>query len=82
MGYISSFSGIDNNVVLRKWDGSLTYLGKLGGVINADEIFSNLINNNINVAAGIWWPYTFRNLVKSKGEWVMCQSCWWLVLQV
>ena len=44
-------------------------LGEIGGKINIDKVFTNLLNKNIKEAESIINPFTFRNLVKNKGDW-------------
>ncbi|MDR3714030.1 MAG: DUF6443 domain-containing protein [Puia sp.] len=45
------------------------WIGQIGNNIDADEIFSNLLNKDINYASGIVLPTTFYNLVRNHGEW-------------
>lgn len=44
-------------------------IGELGGVINADKIYTNTLANNISEAEGIWNPWSFKNKVTDNGEW-------------
>lgn len=46
-----------------------TLIGELGGKIDANTIYSNLLNQNISYAEGISNPFTFYSLVKTGGEW-------------
>jgi RHS repeat-associated protein len=48
---------------------SYHFIGTLGGEINAQEIFSNLLSKNVATAMSIVNPMTFYNLVKGKGDW-------------
>ena len=67
-GYIIKRYGDDNLVFIQKGK-KLINIGELGKTINADIIFKNLLKSNINYAKGIINPFTFRNLVRGKGEW-------------
>ena len=44
-------------------------IGEIGGNINVNKIFSNLLNKNIKEAEGIYNPFTFKNHVKNRGDW-------------
>lgn len=44
-------------------------IGEIGGNINVNKIFGNLLNKNIKEAEGIYNPFTFKNLVKNRGDW-------------
>ncbi|MFA5621067.1 MAG: polymorphic toxin type 44 domain-containing protein [Weeksellaceae bacterium] len=44
-------------------------IGEIGGVINVDGIYSNLLRKNMQEAKDIWNPFTFRDYVKTNGEW-------------
>lgn len=50
-------------------DGSNRYVGEIGGQIDANKIYGNLLNRNIKEAQKIINPLTFRNKVRNKGEW-------------
>ena len=63
-GYIMRNDNKDNLVYNNN-----TFLGELGGEINIDEIYSNLLAKNISESEDIINPFTFRNKVKTNGEW-------------
>ncbi|WP_461788810.1 DUF6443 domain-containing protein [Pedobacter sp.] len=44
-------------------------IGELGGKINMDKVYSNLLDKNVAIADDIWNPNTFRKLVKNRGDW-------------
>ncbi len=44
-------------------------IGELGGSIDANKIFGNLLSKNIDYAKGIINPLTFKKLVKGQGDW-------------
>ncbi|RFM27218.1 hypothetical protein DXN05_16830 [Deminuibacter soli] len=67
-GYVVQKYGKDNLVFLQKGK-KLTRIGELGKTIDANKIFKNLLNSNIKEAQGSHSPFTFKNLVKNKGEW-------------
>lgn len=46
-----------------------TLIGELGGRIDANVIFKNLLNENIEIAKDMWSPFAFKDLVQNKGEW-------------
>ena len=50
-------------------DNSYHFIGQLGGLIWANEIFKNLLSANTQYASKILLPNEFRNLVKNKGDW-------------
>jgi len=56
-------------VVYLVMDGKQTLLGELGGKIDANFIYTNLLNQNIKHAHGISNPFTLYSLVKTGGEW-------------
>ena len=58
----------DQTVYLVLPDGSLLELGELGGEINVDIIFENLLELFTEMAEGMD-PITFFNLVKPGGDW-------------
>jgi RHS repeat-associated protein len=72
-GYIMQqatiFDPDDPSVYRDLGDKGLMYLGEVGGDIYINEIFNNLLDKNINMAKDIWNPFTFKNLVKTGGEW-------------
>ncbi len=41
-------------------------IGEIGGKINVNKVFSNLLNKNIKEAKSIYNPLTFRNHVRRK----------------
>ena len=49
--------------------GVLKKLGELGGKININEIYKNLLKINTGIAENTSNPISFYNLVKTKGEW-------------
>ena len=68
-GRILSNDGIGNGVYVHHFiDKSNHYIGELGGKIQADEIYGNLLVKNTKEAKGIW-PLTFRDKVRTKGDW-------------
>jgi hypothetical protein len=50
-------------------DGKLRQIGTLGGKIDANEIYSNLLRENTKEAEEMYNPWTFRDNVKTKGKW-------------
>jgi RHS repeat-associated protein len=68
-GYINRNDKTDNFVYMQGKNGKLTSIGELGKTINANTIYKNLLKANMKTANGIWSPFTFKNLVKNKGEW-------------
>ena len=68
-GYITRNDETDNLVYTTNEDGELVALGEIGGDINVDDIYANLLEQNTEEAAGMWNPFSFRNKVKNKGEW-------------
>ncbi|MFD2584363.1 polymorphic toxin type 44 domain-containing protein [Pedobacter vanadiisoli] len=44
-------------------------IGELGKRIDANGILDNLLSENIKYAVGIVNPFTFKNLVRGKGDW-------------
>lgn len=67
-GYILRNDNTDN-LVFMSHNKSNTFLGELGGEINVNEIYSNLLAENMSESEGTINPFTFRNKVKTKGEW-------------
>ena len=49
--------------------GEITSLGELGKKINVNQIYKNLLIQNMNEAKSIYNPFTFKSLVQGKGEW-------------
>nr|HMQ70841.1 polymorphic toxin type 44 domain-containing protein [Ignavibacteria bacterium] len=49
--------------------GTGTNIGEIGGTLNADGIYTNTLNKNIEEAKSIYNPFTFRNYVKTNGKW-------------
>jgi RHS repeat-associated protein len=68
-GYITRNDKTDNLVFMQGTKGKLTSIGEVGKKINANTIYKNLAKANGTTAKGIWSPFTFRNMVKNKGEW-------------
>ena len=50
-------------------NGQPILLGQIGGTINIDEIYTNLLEQNIAIAKGIFDPRTFRDYVTAGGIW-------------
>jgi hypothetical protein len=44
-------------------------IGEIGGNINVNKIFANVLNKNMKEAQSIVNPFTFRNHVKNRGDW-------------
>jgi len=59
----------DNLVFLSNEDGSLKPLGEIGGEIDINEIYYNLLQQNAKEANQIINPLTFRKHVRNKGKW-------------
>ncbi|RFM32358.1 hypothetical protein DXN04_21970 [Chitinophaga silvisoli] len=69
-GMIISNDKIGNSVYVHHFkDNTNSYIGEIGGKIDANEIFKNLLDENIAISKGLVSPWTFRNLVKNKGTW-------------
>lgn len=68
-GGIISNNKIGNSVYVHHFkENTNSYIGDIGGIIDANEIFKNKLDQNI--ARAKWMsPNTFRNLVRNKGEW-------------
>jgi RHS repeat-associated protein len=49
--------------------GDGNYIGELGGTIDVNQVYSNLLERNIGEAKKIRNPWTFKNLVTDKGDW-------------
>jgi len=58
-----------DNLVFMSDNRKLTLLGELGGKINANTIYKNLLEQNAKEAKEIWNPYTFYMIVKNEGKW-------------
>jgi RHS repeat-associated protein len=56
------------NVYLTE-NGKSTLLGKIGGTINIDVIYRNLLEQNIKLATGIYDPRLFKDYVNYGGIW-------------
>jgi RHS repeat-associated protein len=67
--YHNDLSNWDSSSTLDKSGNGINHIGYLGGTINIDDIYANLLEQNISTAKSIWNPFTFRNLVKTNGEW-------------
>jgi hypothetical protein len=67
-GYITRNDKTDNLVYMSN-RGQNTFLGELGGNININEIYTNLLDQNASEAKSIWNPFTFKNKVTDYGEW-------------
>ena len=50
-------------------------IGSLGGIVDANEWFCNLLDNNAEEASELWNPFTFRNYVKQYGKWDYKYRC-------
>jgi RHS repeat-associated protein len=44
-------------------------IGELGKTIDANKIFTNLLDKNIDIAGDIVNPFTFKDHVRNKGDW-------------
>ena len=44
-------------------------IGKRGGTININIIYSNLLKRDMRIAKGMYNPFKFKNLVKNHGDW-------------
>ena len=58
-----------DNLVFLQVDGELIPLGELGGEIDAEDIYKNLLSQNMEIADAMWNPFSFRKNVKNKGIW-------------
>ncbi len=67
-GYIINNDEIDNVVYLQDGD-RFVQIGELGGEIDVNEIYANLLEQNIEEAEGIINPFTFKKHVKTNGKW-------------
>ena len=59
----------DPSVYVDLGDKGLMFVGELGSTLYIQNVFENLLSSNIDVAKGIWNPFTFKNLVQTGGEW-------------
>ena len=55
--------------VFAQLDGKLNLIGTLGGKIDANKIYTNLLKENNEEAEDIYSPWTFKDNVKTKGKW-------------
>lgn len=67
--YHNDLSNWDSKSTLKKSGDGTNNIGELGGTINIDNIYTNLLDMNIATAKSILNPFTFRKLVKTNGEW-------------
>jgi hypothetical protein len=67
-GYIMRNDNTDNFVYMSN-KGQNMYLGELGGTININEIYTNLLGKSSSEAKSIWNPITFYDNVKTNGKW-------------
>jgi RHS repeat-associated protein len=67
VGTITRNDYTDNSVFLQQ-NGQLSFIGTLGGQIDANNIFTNLLEQNTKEAKDIYWPFTFYNKVRNKGK--------------
>jgi len=44
-------------------------IGEIGGTINIDQIYVNVLNRNMSEAKDILDPFTFKDNVKTNGKW-------------
>lgn len=76
--YVKSNGYINQNIPVKDandpriylvMSGKQTLIGNLGGRIDANVIFNNLLSENMSKAKNIWSPFTFKSLVQDNGEW-------------
>jgi hypothetical protein len=67
-GYVLRNDKTDNFVYMSGNETN-TFLGELGGTIDINKIYTNLLDENSTEAKSIWNPFTFKNKVKTNGEW-------------
>jgi len=67
-GYITRNDETDNFVYMQDGD-NFTQIGELGKEIDANTIYSNLMEKSAKEAKGTWNPLTFKNNVKTGGKW-------------
>jgi RHS repeat-associated protein len=68
IGSITRNDKTDNLVYMSDGENN-EFLGELGKTIDINKIYTNLLNKSSKEAESIWNPITFRNKVKTKGEW-------------
>ena len=71
-GYINlkiPIKNVNDPRVYLVMNGKQMLIGELGSRINANEIFKNLLNEDMSKAKEIWSPFTFKALVQGNGEW-------------
>ena len=61
--------GNNNPNVYIMNNGTPILLGQIGGTINIDAIYRNLLEQNVAIARGMYNPYTFRDFVTAGGRW-------------
>ncbi len=44
-------------------------IGEIGGTINIDKIYANIIETHVSMAKELYNPFEFKNLVKTGGDW-------------
>ena len=67
-GYITRNDKTDNLVYMQNGD-NFTQIGELGKKIDANTIYSNLLEKDAKEAKSMLNPFTFRNKVKTGGDW-------------
>lgn len=67
-GFISRNDNTDKLVFAMK-KGKLTQIGELGKTIDINGIYENIVADNAKKAKIVYNPFTFRELVKTKGDW-------------
>jgi len=60
---------VDKNYSSKNTGAGGEKIGELGGKINLDKVYANLLDKNMKTAESIWSPWTFKNLVKNHGDW-------------
>gem|GEM_PF-1773382 len=55
--------------VFAQLDGKLSLIGVLGGKIDANKIYTNLLKENTEEAEEIYNPWTFKAYVTTNGKW-------------
>ena len=69
-GRIISNDKVGNGVYVHHFkDNSNNYIGEIGGKIDANEIYGNLLSKNIKEAMDIYNPFTFKAKVTDGGDW-------------
>ena len=56
-------------MVFLSQNGKLTKIGELGGKIDVNIVYANLLSENTKEASEMLSPITFRNKVRNKGDW-------------